>query len=148
MYYYDIKGDFTSGDKEKGNNYDGKTLNADLSVLPDKAHFNALKKGDTPISVYGQEVTKAMSTDDMKAHLQYALEISERAASRMAEGVIVPSPYHDTCKFCALKPMCEGACGIELPSRQVNGVKEQTIKKAIFGDVDNRTDNHNDKEEK
>ncbi len=148
MYYYDIKGDFTSGDKEKANNYDGKTLNADLSVSPDKAHFNAIKKGDAPISVYGQEVTKAMSTDDMKAHLQYALEISERAASRMAEGVIVPSPYHDTCKFCALKPMCEGVCGRELPSRQVKGVKEQTIKKAIFGDVDNRTDNHNDKEEK
>ncbi len=136
MYYYDVKDDFTSGGKDKGNNYAGKTLNADLSVSPEGANFEALAKDGTPISVYGQEVTKAMSSEAMRAHLEYALEISERAASRMAEGVIVPSPYQGVCEFCALRPMCEDVCGSDIPARHVRGVREQTINDAVLGKTD------------
>ena len=46
------------------------------------------------------------SEEVVSAYVDYALKVSDLAAKRMCEGVIVASPIKDACEYCEYKAMC------------------------------------------
>lgn len=71
--------------------------------------------------------------DTLNAYIDYAVEISSLAAKRMADGVIVPSPFEGVCDYCEYKSLC-GGLGVE---RTIGKVLESTITDAKKGDEEN-----------
>ena len=69
----------------------------------------------------------AVSARTMSAFISYALKVSERAVSRLEEGVIVPSPYERACEYCPFAGVC-GAPG-EF-ARSLCGVTDEVIEQA------------------
>ncbi len=122
MYYCGVNDEFKDADKKRTKEYDGKTLNAsveDGAIIVDKP--------SEKVNVYGQEVKATLSEDAINSYVKYALKVSEKAAERLMQGVIVPYPIADECKYCKFKSMCNNT-GEE---RKIGGVNTETIVGAV-----------------
>ena len=87
----------------------GKTLNKeDALIAMDKEFF---EKGDTDftaIKLDQKNNTVKNSVDEvlLKAYIDYAVMMSNRAVERLQEGVIKPSPYENACDYCEFSALC------------------------------------------
>ena len=52
----------------------------------------------------------------------------ENAAMQMEEGVIVPSPFEDACKYCGYKGICDFSA---VTPRETGKIDEETVALAI-----------------
>ena len=110
---------FTLADKDSLSAQDDRVLEQGKSqVLPVKVK----KDGD---------FKNTMKDGGLKAHVDYALKVSEVAAKRLEEGALVSSPFDKTCDYCAFKGLCDFE---KATVRKVEKVTEQTIVNAAKGE--------------
>ena len=132
VYYLPISDDFSTDNGEKQSLAVGKTLN-DLEVL--KAQDNDVLEESvgefTGAKVVDGEIKKATDSHIIKAFMDYAKKISQKAVEQIDDGVIVASPYKDVCTYCAFKAMCNE---VNPDEREVSSVSEQTIYDSTKGE--------------
>ena len=131
-YYIPVTDAFRKSDEEKTPLAIGKTLfDEDALSAQDK---NIAEKGESEFIPPRSDKGKMKNVYDektMRALVDYALKISENAARELDEGVIVPSPFGDTCEYCEFRALC----GAEDPEkRSVKSVDGATIEKAVNGE--------------
>jgi ATP-dependent helicase/DNAse subunit B len=107
---------------------DGKTvgetevlyaLDQTLKENDESTFIDATRKGDSFKNV--------LTKEELQSYVNYALAVCEKGAEQMLQGVIVPSPYTETCKYCAYK----GICLEEVNERSVGKVDKFTICDAL-----------------
>ena len=64
--------------------------------------------------------------------MDYAVKVSEKAVDKLADGVIVASPYKCECEYCEYG----GLCGMQAKERTVGSVDESSFKINELGDID------------
>lgn len=116
----------------------GKTLNEQDAISAQDGEFNALgKSAFLPVKKdKSGNVKNACDKDTMQSFVDYALKAAESAVMNMKDGVIVPSPFDNTCEYCEFKSMCSG--GGE--KRTVGKVSDQTIARAVKENSDATVD--------
>ena len=130
LYYLPVQDKYDAPDKKDKALAVGKTLNDEQAVLAQDNLINDKKKSAwVEVDAKGK-VKNAISQSALSSYVDYAVKLSELAAQRMAEGVIVASPYNDTCQYCVYKALCGGG---EENSRKLEKVNEDTIVNAVEG---------------
>lgn len=111
LYYIPIKDAFRKSDEKQPPLTIGKTL-SDEKIL-EAQDCNLLKNGESEfisvkkkITKNGEELKNAYDEKTINAFIKYALLMSENVAKEVEEGVIVPSPYENTCDYCGFKAIC------------------------------------------
>ena len=131
-YYIPVTDAFRKSDEEKTPLAIGKTLlDEDALAAQDK---NIAEKGESEFIPPRSDKGKMKNVYDertMRALVDYALKISENAARELDEGVIVPSPFGDTCEYCEFRALCGSA---EPEKRSVKAVDGAIIEKAVNGE--------------
>lgn len=130
VYYLPIADEFSKKGKKPTPMAVGKTLNDKEALLAqDGKFFDEGRSEFLPATVDEKSVIKQVADADvLAACVEYAVAISEKAASRMKEGVIVPSPTFDACKYCEFSDMC----GVpEQLQRDVAKVDDEVIAAAV-----------------
>ena len=80
----------------------------------------------------GLKISGKATEEQLKASVEYALELSEQAVKQMRDGVIAPSPCEEKiCEYCEYVSMCNA---YEPNARTVNKVDAQVIEKSIKGE--------------
>ncbi len=130
LYYLPVQDKYDSPDKKDKALAVGKTLNDEQAVKEQDSSINDDKKSAWVEVDCKGKVKNALSESALSSYIDYAVKLSELAAQRMAEGVIVASPYNDTCQYCAYKALCGGG---EENSRKLEKVSESTITQAVKG---------------
>ena len=132
VYYLPISDDFSNDEKQKGSLAEGKTLN-DLQIImaQDKTVLSDTVGEFTGVKIQNGEVKKATDIETLKAFMDYAKKISEKAVNQINDGIIVASPYKDVCKYCAFKAMCNQD---NPDQREVGSVTEQTVYDSVKGE--------------
>lgn len=133
MYYLPVNDAFKSADKKDKPMMVGQTLN-DEEII--KSQDLTLKEKENseflPVSKDKKgEYKGVISKENLDAMISYALKISEKAASQMADGVIVASPYEKACESCPFLALCERE---EENGRKVSSVSEEDILNAVQGE--------------
>lgn len=105
----------------------GKTLDVKEALAAQDNGIFERESPHLPVTVSGDKTKGAVSARTMSAFISYALKVSERAVSRLEEGVIVPSPYERACEYCPFAGVC-GAPG-EF-ARSLCGVTDEVIEQA------------------
>ena len=136
-YYYAVNDSFKKPD-------DDKTVMAGKTLFTDEI-INAT---DKKVKTDGKSDLINVKTDKrsgkltgslcdgvtLEGYMRYAKKLAESAVSDMTDGVIIPSPYKNTCDYCEYG----GICGYDEESgfkeRKVSDVKPQTIVEAAFGE--------------
>ncbi|MBQ3596437.1 MAG: PD-(D/E)XK nuclease family protein [Clostridia bacterium] len=134
-YYLPIDESFSDTDKSQEPMAVGKTLNDEeiITALDD----TVLKDGKgkfIPLTVKDGVVEGATDGEVMGALVTYAVKMSEQAVGQMMDGVIVPSPFGDACKYCPYTAMCESD---QVASRKVKTVHETLIRQAVEKESEN-----------
>ncbi len=129
-YYLPIADEFVNKGKKPTPMAAGKTLNDKEALVAQDADFFDEGKSDfLPATIDKKSVIKQVVDEDvLSACVEYALAISEKAASRMKEGVIVPSPSFDTCEHCDFSDMCGVPRQLQ---RDIAKVDEEVIAAAV-----------------
>lgn len=132
VYYLPINDDFSTDEGDKSSLAVGKTLD-DLDVLTaqDKNILTDTIGEFTGVKVQNEKIKKATDGETIQAFMDYALRISEKAVSQIDQGIIVASPYKNTCTYCPFKAMCNQTNPEE---REVGSVSEQTVCDAVKGE--------------
>ncbi len=134
LYYLPVQDKYDAPDKKDKALAVGKTLNDEQAVLAQDNLINDKKKSAwVEVDAKGK-VKNSLSQSALSSYVDYAVKLSELAAQRMAEGVIVASPYNDTCQYCVYKALCGGG---EENSRKLEKVNEDTIINAVEGGKEN-----------
>ncbi len=128
VYYLPVADDYKKQDKKDLPMADGKTIE-DTEVLYalDKTLQTNNDSKFLPVTKDGDNFKKALTKEELQAFVNYAVAICEKGAEQMLDGVIVPSPYENTCEYCAYK----GVCLEDAKSRKTNGVDKFTICDAV-----------------
>lgn len=131
-YYIPVTDAFKKSDEEKTPLAVGKTLADEESLAAQDK--NIAEKGESEFIPPRSDKGKMKNVYDektMRALVDYALKISENAARELDEGVIVPSPFGETCEYCGFRALC----GADEPEkRTVKSVDGATIEKAVNGE--------------
>ncbi len=72
-----------------------------------------------------------LDEETFRAYLRYAILVSEKGASEIAEGVVAPSPYFGNCRYCYYSAACPFEAGD--PERKEKGVNKHTVAEAAGG---------------
>ena len=105
----------------------GKTLDVKEALAAQDNGIFERESPYLPVTVSGDKTKGAVSAQTLHAFISYALKVSERAVSRLEEGVIVPSPYERACEYCPFAGVC-GAPGEFI--RSLCGVTDEVIEQA------------------
>ncbi|MBQ4098195.1 MAG: PD-(D/E)XK nuclease family protein [Clostridia bacterium] len=137
LYYLPISDKFeTEDDKEKAM-AKGKTLNEESALIAqDEEFFKNAASDFMPVSIDEKSggIKNALSREDMDSYVEYAYKVSDIAAKQLCEGVIVPSPAKEACKYCDYKAMCKSAF---VGEREERTVTSKTIIDAVKGGAEN-----------
>ena len=133
LYYLPVSDKYERDDEDKKPLVAGKTLSdTDAVVAQDNTALTQNKSEFLPVSFNKDgSVKNANSADEIDAFIKYAVALSDLAVKRLTEGVIVPSPYKDTCTYCAFKPLCASQGTLERSAGKIDG---ETFKNALRGD--------------
>lgn len=139
LYYLPVSNKFKSADKEVPPMAVGRTLGEQDALFAQDSNFESLGKSEFLPAKKDDKgnLKNTLDGQDFKKYMDYAVKISELSAMRLSEGVIVPSPYGETCKYCKFKGICTNANDKQ---RLLQAVKERTITNAIKGDENGADD--------
>lgn len=137
LYYLPVSDKFEREDKPIPPMAVGKTLDQEQALFAQDENFFVNAQSDfAPTTLDKQgNLRGASSIDAIGDCVEYAKKISELAAKRMFEGVIVPSPAEGTCEYCGFKGLCPFDKVVE---RKVGEVDESVIEKSLGGKEDGR----------
>ena len=129
LYYLPVSDKYVKAQDETGVMADGYTLNESEAITCQDGSFYQNGKSEfMPIKLSAKgEVKNAIDRDDINRFMDYAVSISELATSQLLDGVIVPSPYENTCDYCQYKGICKQD---KQMARKLNAVSKETIVKA------------------
>lgn len=128
VYYMPIKDEYTSAEKKEQTLAIGKTLaSEEILFAQDKNLKESSQSAYIPVTKSGAEEKGTASEEIIRAFIDYAVKVSERATENMESGFIAPTPYDKVCNYCAYKSMC-GMC---FDSRKCNSVKDEEIASAV-----------------
>ncbi len=139
LFYLPISGGYSDGGLSTPPMADGKTVDDEQAILAQDLNVKENKRSEfLPVkySVKNDAFTNAIKESDLLGYIDYAYRVSDLAAKRLCEGVIVPSPMENACKYCDYKGMCDGEFAI---IRTKNTVDENTIIQAVKGERDGET---------
>ena len=133
LYYLPIADKYVKPEDKKSVLYDGFTLaDKDSLSAQDDRVLEQGKSQVLPVKVKKDgDFKNTMKDGGLKAHVDYALKVSEVAAKRLEEGALVSSPFDKTCDYCAFKGLCDFE---KATVRKVEKVTEQTIVNAVKGE--------------
>lgn len=124
-YYMPINDEYVAKDKKASVITSGKTLADEKALFAQDCEFEKTGKSNfTSATAHGDCIKHAVSEEVMNAYVEYAVKISRKAIEEMCEGIIVPSPYDESCKYCSYKGLCGGSATAE---RKLNKVDEDVI---------------------
>jgi len=129
LYYLPVSDKYLKDGDEKLVLADGHTLNEKQAICSQDASFYQNGKSEfmpIKLDVKGQ-VKNAINRDEINSFMDYAVSISELAASQLSDGVIVPSPYENTCDYCEFKGICKQQ---KQMARKIGAISKETIVKA------------------
>lgn len=132
VYYIPVSDAFAKSEEKIKPLAIGKTL-ADEESLAAQDKFFA-EKGTSefiPVKSDKGKLKNVYDEKTMQAFVKYALKISESAAKQLSEGVIVASPFSNTCEYCKFKALC----GIEeAEKRSLKSVDGEIIEQSVEGE--------------
>ena len=130
MYYFPTSNAYKSESQTDKPLAVGRTLNdMELIIKQDGEITQTQKSKVIPVSIDKNGLMKgASSKDDIDAFIKYATLVSENAVSQMADGVIVASPYENSCGSCPFIALCGRE---EENGRTVGSVNEDKIIQAV-----------------
>ncbi len=137
LYYLPVSDKYEDEAKKSKPLAVGKSLDEEEALVAQDFDIKINKKsGFLPVKYNEKrnEFTGAFNSAEMQNYLEYALKISELASSALCDGVIVPSPMEDACKYCDYKGMCDWDLAVQ---RRKNEVEKGIISKAINGGEEN-----------
>lgn len=121
LYYLPISDKFMNEEDKLVPLAKGKTLEEKEAITAqDVGFFQKQVSEFLPVTIDQKSgaLKDGMTAETIDGYVDYALKVSDLAAKRLCEGVIVPSPIKEACKYCDFKAMCDSV-----------GVKERMIKK-------------------
>jgi ATP-dependent helicase/DNAse subunit B len=125
LYYLPISDKYEKQEEKIECISNGKTLDEENAVeLHGKGFLNISKTG---------KVKNAIEREVLEKYVDYAVAVSEKAVERMDEGVIIPSPYQNTCEYCEYGAFCS----FNGEKREVETVTENTVTNALKGGKQN-----------
>ncbi len=129
LYYLPVSDKYLSGADEKTVMTDGHTLNENDAIsAQDRSFYQNGKSEFMPIKLDAKgQVKNAINKDEINSFMDYAVSVSELAALQLMDGVIVPSPYENTCEYCQFKGICKQE---KQMARKVGVISKDTIVKA------------------
>lgn len=139
LYYCNVGEDFY-GENDEKEEFFGHTLgepevifaaDKNLSLEHPESELTGIQvsvKKDGELKFGGGRL---LSREQMDAYLKYALLIAKKGAERLDEGVIVASPYKDTCDYCAYKGMCAFFADGSKEERSEDTVRANTFAEAV-----------------
>lgn len=130
-YYMPINDSYKKADEKVGPMVFGKSLNeSDVLLMQDsRLKDNKVSEFNGAVIKDGK-VSKATDRETLNSFIDYAIKMSESASRQMSDGIIVPSPYDETCQYCEFYSMCKVT---DEEKRQVESVDEEIIKDSIIG---------------
>ncbi len=137
LYYLPISDKFETEEEKVKSMAKGKTLNEESALIAqDEAFFKNAASDFMPVSIDEKSggVKNALSREDIDSYVEYAYKVSDIAAKQLCDGVIVPSPAKDACKYCDFKAMCNSTFVAE---REERTVTSKTIIDAVKGGKEN-----------
>lgn len=110
----------------------GKTLaNEECLAAQDKSLAEKGISEFIPVKNDKGKLKNVYDEKTMQAFVGYALKISENAAEQLSEGVIVASPFSNTCEYCKFKALCGTE---EVECRSVKSVDGAIIEQSVEGE--------------
>lgn len=133
LYYLPVSDKYEKGEDKGKPLAKGKTLMDENALrAQDVNFFNNGESGFIPATLDKTgKVKNATEGSAISAYVDYAVKISERAAIRMEEGVIINSPYEGECEYCGYKSMCDIA---SVKERSLLSVDKETVIDAVKGE--------------
>ena len=134
-YYVKVSDEFINVEQHQKTLMQGKTLGEEKLIFAQDNSF--LGKGSSEflgVSKNKDGTFKkgtTVSSEEFNAYVDYAIRVSEKAVSQMTDGVIVASPYSETCKYCNYASVCNRK---EITERKVKTVNTETIVKSVSGE--------------
>lgn len=106
LYYAPVSSAYKSADKKvkKNSITVGKTLD-DVNAVSAQNYDGDFVFADASLKDGGTD--KTVSEAEIKACIEYAEMLCEKAIEEMRSGVMMPSPYEGQCDNCPLKGMCD-----------------------------------------
>lgn len=136
-YYYAVNDSFKKADDDR-TVMAGKTLFTDeVLTATDKT---VIEKGKSElINVKTDRRNGKLSGSlcdgvELQGYMKYAKKLAENAVSDIADGVMIASPYEDTCKYCEYGSICGYDEEAGYRERKVKDVKSKTIVEAAYSD--------------
>ena len=106
-YYVKIKDEYQSDKTEKATLASGKTVGDENSACLSDENLKTCDKSEfIPVEKTEKGIKNLTSFEDFELLKKYALILSDNAAKQMLEGIIVPSPLKDACKYCNFSAVC------------------------------------------
>ena len=129
LYYLPVSDKYVKEQDAEFVMADGYTLNESEAIAcQDDSFYQNGKSNFMPIKLDGKgKVKNAVPRDEINKFMDYAVSVSELATSQLKEGVIVPSPYENTCDYCDFKGICQQ---IKERARTLGKISADTIVKA------------------
>lgn len=125
LYYLPISSGYKNLGEEKVSAV-GKT--ADYKEITEEIARNESRF--IPVKIDGEELKGAISAEEFKNYVDYALKISEKTAENMADGFIAPSPAENVCAYCEYSSLCQNKDN----SRKIKGIKTEDFFKLCGGE--------------
>ncbi len=136
VYYLPISDKYEKIEDKEKTLAVGKTVNdRDAILVQDKGFFDCGESeflGAT-IDAKSGKIKDTIDEKTLKAYIDYAIKMSERAIDNLDDGVIIASPYQNACEYCEFSAMC-GQNGEN--KRTLGKVDESSFTSALLGEDD------------
>ena len=133
LYYLPVSDKYEKESEKDSALAEGFTLNEHEAI--NAQDLDAVQYGESaflPITFdQNGQIKKATDKETLLSMVKYAVMVSENAAKNLKDGVIIPSPYENTCDFCKYKGLCGES---EINKRTLGQVKEETLVDAVKGE--------------
>ena len=137
-YYYAVNDEFEK-EVEKPSVMYGKTLDDEEIISASDNSFYNSERDRSPIHEIRRKTTKngvsfeGKLADEraLNGYMKYAKHIVEKAIDDVVDGVIIPSPYENSCKYCEFGGICGRETNKKSTYRSVKGVKPENILQAV-----------------
>ena len=137
FYYFNIHDNFTDIDEANVYTYNGRTINDEQTAF---RLDNALERNGTSRTLglrlkkdgtfYAS--SKVVSGAQIANQTEYAVRLIRRAGDLMRQGYAAVSPYHDQCKYCDYKAICDYNQALTQGERELTAqVNAVTIDEAL-----------------
>lgn len=137
LYYLPISDKYEDEKSKKTTLMVGKSLGDEDAILAQDEQLKENNKSEIlPVKFVKKSGSyiNALDGNTMDGFVKYAVRVSELAAERLCDGVIVPSPMEKACDYCDFKAMCDSANALVRTEKTVD---ESTIVGAVNGGEEN-----------